>query len=202
MTVKHLVSALQIVFTPEQKRNLEMISYHITDVKLRDYIKYGIGYHHAGRAIDYLENNCHIIICSVTEGMIPETRQIIEETFRNGHLPVLVCTSTLAMGVNLPAHLIIIKSTKTYVNCEYRDYTEIAIQQMIGRAGRPQYDTNATAIILTTDEDKVSAKFRSIWIFQDLLYYYPSLKLLIEFSLNYEFLICMQLLSLLKLFKH
>lgn len=87
--------------------------------------------------------------------MIPETRHIVEEVFRNGHLPVLVTTSTLAMGVNLPAHLIIIKSTKTYVNCEFRDYTEIAIQQMIGRAGRPQFDTSATAIILTTEEDKV-----------------------------------------------
>lgn len=53
MTVKHLVSALQIMFTPDQKRNLEMISNHITDVKLRECIKYGIGYHHAGIAVNF-----------------------------------------------------------------------------------------------------------------------------------------------------
>lgn len=89
-------------------------------------------------------------------GLSSEIRHIIEEVFRQGHLPVLVSTSSLAMGVNLPAHLIIIKSTKTYENCEFRDYTEIAIQQMIGRAGRPQFDTSATAVILTTNQDKVS----------------------------------------------
>lgn len=44
------------------------------------------------------------------------------------------------------------------MNCEYRDYTDIAIQQMIGRAGRPQFDTSATALILTTEADKVSSK--------------------------------------------
>ncbi|KAJ1343260.1 hypothetical protein BSLG_002286 [Batrachochytrium salamandrivorans] len=47
-------------------------------------------------------------------------------------------TSTLAVGVNLPAHLVIIKGTSQYINGEYRDYSDIDLQQMIGRAGRPQ----------------------------------------------------------------
>ncbi|CAM5171748.1 unnamed protein product, partial [Natator depressus] len=58
-------------------------------------------------------------------------------------------TSTLAMGVNLPAHLVIIKSTMHYVGGMFQEYSETDILQMIGRAGRPQFDTTATAVILT-----------------------------------------------------
>ena len=52
-----------------------------------------------------------------------------------------VATSTLAMGVNLPAHLVIIKSTQHYVMGVYQEYSESEILQMIGRAGRPQVRT-------------------------------------------------------------
>jgi len=50
----------------------------------------------------------------------------------------VVSTSTLAMGVNLPAHLVVVKSTQLYVMGCYQEYTETQILQMIGRAGRPQ----------------------------------------------------------------
>ncbi|GAB1289931.1 Probable ATP-dependent DNA helicase HFM1 [Apodemus speciosus] len=60
-----------------------------------------------------------------------------------------VTTSTLAMGVNLPAHLVIIKSTMHYTGGMFEEYSETDILQMIGRAGRPQFDTTATAVIMT-----------------------------------------------------
>ena len=50
------------------------------------------------------------------------------------------------MGVNLPAHLVIIKSTQHYVMGLYQEYSETQILQMIGRAGRPQ--VNAIIVIL------------------------------------------------------
>jgi len=50
----------------------------------------------------------------------------------------VVSTSTLAMGVNLPAHLVVVKSTQLYVMGSYQEYNETQILQMIGRAGRPQ----------------------------------------------------------------
>ena len=42
------------------------------------------------------------------------------------------------MQVNLPAHLVIIKSTQQYADTGYVEYSELDILQMIGRAGRPQ----------------------------------------------------------------
>lgn len=66
-----------------------------------------------------------------------------------------VTTSTLAMGVNLPAHLVIVKCTKCYSDGGYKDYDEVSIFQMIGRAGRSQFDTSATVLILTSLQDKV-----------------------------------------------
>jgi ATP-dependent DNA helicase HFM1/MER3 len=66
-------------------------------------------------------------------------------------LPILVTTSTLAMGVNLPAHLVIIKATQQYIGGSYKDYTDTQILQMIGRAGRPQFDTSAVAVIMTRE---------------------------------------------------
>ena len=42
------------------------------------------------------------------------------------------------MGVNLPAHLVIVKSTQLYAMGGYQEYSETQVLQMIGRAGRPQ----------------------------------------------------------------
>lgn len=42
------------------------------------------------------------------------------------------------MGVNLPAHLVIIKSTAHYIKGMFQEYSQSEILQMIGRAGRPQ----------------------------------------------------------------
>lgn len=60
------------------------------------------------------------------------------------------------MGVNLPAHLVIIKSTQQYVGGVIQEYPEGQIIQMMGRAGRPQFDTTATAVIMTRDSTKVT----------------------------------------------
>lgn len=60
------------------------------------------------------------------------------------------------MGVNLPAHLVIIKSTQQYVGGDIQEYPEGQIIQMMGRAGRPQFDTTATAVIMTRDSTKVT----------------------------------------------
>lgn len=53
---------------------------------------------------------------------------------------VLICTATLAWGVNFPAHLVVIKGTEYYDGKQkrYVDMPITTVLQMMGRAGRPQ----------------------------------------------------------------
>ena len=47
-------------------------------------------------------------------GMVRPDRTLTEKLFADGLLRVLVCTATLAWGVNLPAHTVVIKGTQIY----------------------------------------------------------------------------------------
>lgn len=47
-------------------------------------------------------------------GMTRVDRTLVEDLFADRHIQVLVSTATLAWGVNLPAHTVIIKGTQVY----------------------------------------------------------------------------------------
>ena len=107
----------------------------VTDKDLKDLMPYGFGIHHAG--------------------MSRADRTSVEDLFAEGYLQVLVSTATLAWGVNLPAHTVIIKGTQIY-SPEKGSWVELSPQdvlQMLGRAGRPQYDTFGEGIIITTQSE-------------------------------------------------
>lgn len=121
-------------FLKEDSASREILQSHTELVKsndLKDLLPYGFAIHHAG----------------MTRG----DRQLVEDLFADGHVQVLVSTATLAWGVNLPAHTVIIKGTQIY-NPEKGAWTELSpldIMQMLGRAGRPQYDSYGEGIIIT-----------------------------------------------------
>ena len=77
-------------------------------------------------------------------------------THTHTHTQVLVATSTLAWGVNLPAHLVIIKGTEYFdgKTQHYVDFPITDVLQMMGRAGRPQFDANGVAVIFVQDTKK------------------------------------------------
>ncbi|CAA9987030.1 pre-mRNA-splicing helicase BRR2, putative [Plasmodium knowlesi strain H] len=103
----------------------------IVNEELKEILPFGFGIHHAG--------------------MKRTDRKLVEDLFSDRHLQVLVSTSTLAWGVNLPAHTVIIKGTSVY-NISVGDFDELSpmdILQMVGRSGRPQYDKSGKAIIIT-----------------------------------------------------
>uniref|UniRef100_A0A673G113 Probable ATP-dependent DNA helicase HFM1 n=1 Tax=Sinocyclocheilus rhinocerous TaxID=307959 RepID=A0A673G113_9TELE len=129
-----LAKDARFIMSLEHKQRLMKYANSLLDAKLRDLFICGIGYHHAGMDVS--------------------DRKLIEEAFTVGDLPVLFTTSTLAMGVNLPAHLVVIKSTLHYVGGACEEYSEADLLQMIGRAGRPQFDTTATAVIMTRSQTK------------------------------------------------
>jgi ATP-dependent DNA helicase HFM1/MER3 len=86
------------------------------DRELGRLVRSGISYHHAG-----LEYN---------------DRKNVESLFLNGITKIICSTSTLAMGVNLPAHMVIIKGTQTWAASSFKEYNESELLQMLGRAGR------------------------------------------------------------------
>ncbi|CAI7914180.1 unnamed protein product, partial [Closterium sp. NIES-54] len=107
-----------------------------SSAELKHTLQFGIGLHHAG----------------LTQG----DRSLVETLFAERKIQVLVCTSTLAWGVNLPAHLVVVKGTE-YFDGKQKRYVEMPITdvlQMMGRAGRPQFDNEAKAVILVHEPKK------------------------------------------------
>lgn len=129
--------------------------------KLQRVLFRGVAYHHAGLEI--------------------EDRRVVESAFSQGKIRALCATSTLAMGVNLPAHLVVIKGTKAWrgPGNGYQDLESATLVssnpgfrwlsvpflshfltcfklQMIGRAGRPGFDTEGTAVIMTDNLSKAA----------------------------------------------
>ncbi|CAK9438230.1 uncharacterized protein LODBEIA_P24840 [Lodderomyces beijingensis] len=101
----------------------------LKDGDLMGYARGGVGYHHAG--------------------LVYADRKQIESAFSSGEINYLCCTSTLAMGINLPAYLVIIKGTRCWSESTFQEYAETDILQMIGRAGRPQFEDEGVAVIMT-----------------------------------------------------
>lgn len=85
-------------------------------------------------------------------GMLRQDRSLVEKYFGDGLIKVLVCTATLAWGVNLPAHAVIIKGTEIYDSKQgsFVDLGILDVLQIFGRAGRPQFDTSGEGTIITT----------------------------------------------------
>lgn len=85
-------------------------------------------------------------------GMTRKDRLLVEGLFEHGHIKTLVSTSTLAWGVNLPAHAVIIKGTQVYSPEKGRwiELSPMDVMQMMGRAGRPQFDKFGEGFIITT----------------------------------------------------
>jgi ATP-dependent DNA helicase HFM1/MER3 len=64
---------------------------------------------------------------SFRSGLSQNDRTLIENLFRSSVLRVLVSTTTLALGVNLPAHLVVIKSTTHMVAGAFKELEEAQV---------------------------------------------------------------------------
>ncbi|XP_010528238.1 PREDICTED: DExH-box ATP-dependent RNA helicase DExH17 isoform X2 [Tarenaya hassleriana] len=118
----------------EQLDRLREASLACGDKQMQSYILLGVGYHNGG--------------------LSQKDRSLVEGLFLCGDVQVLCTTNTLAHGINLPAHTVIIKSTQHF-NKEkglYMEYDRSMILQMCGRAGRPPFDDTGMVIIMTRRE--------------------------------------------------
>ncbi|KAI0774394.1 Sec63-domain-containing protein [Fomes fomentarius] len=89
-------------------------------------------------------------------GMLRTDRNMMERMFEARAIKVLCCTATLAWGVNLPAHAVIIKGTQVYDSSKgaFTDLSVLDVLQVFGRAGRPGLETSGVGFICTS-EDKL-----------------------------------------------
>ncbi|HDN82977.1 MAG TPA: DEAD/DEAH box helicase, partial [Candidatus Altiarchaeales archaeon] len=102
--------------------------------KLASCVAKGVGFHHAG----------------ITNAQ----RMIIEDSFKDGSLKVIVSTPTLAAGVNLPSRVVIIYSLKRYDNFSSRYIAVMEYKQQAGRAGRPRYDNFGISYVLASSNSE------------------------------------------------
>ncbi|XP_003384429.2 PREDICTED: DNA polymerase theta-like [Amphimedon queenslandica] len=94
----------------------------------------GIAFHHAGLTLD--------------------EREIIEGGYRSTLIKILVCTSTLSSGVNLPARLVIIRTPIFHQSLiDVQSY-----RQMIGRAGRKGIDEEGESILFCKSSDRAKVQ--------------------------------------------
>lgn len=126
------------LFVKEGGATQEILREEVATVKnadLKDVLSFGFAIHHAG--------------------MARADRELVEDLFADGHIGVLCCTATLAWGVNLPAHAVIIKGTQIYDPSKGRwaELSPLDVLQMLGRAGRPQYDNEGEGIIMTAHSE-------------------------------------------------
>lgn len=122
------------LFAPDESKELGLAKRAMASSRnkqLNELFQYGIAMHHAG--------------------MLRTDRTLVERYFGEGLIKVLVCTATLAWGVNLPAHTVIIKGTEIYDSKRgsFVDLGILDVLQIFGRAGRPQFEDSGHGIIIT-----------------------------------------------------
>ena len=97
----------------------------------------GIGFHHGG--------------------LPQEIRRTMEESIANGAITILLCTNTLAEGVNLPIRTLVVHTFKRYN--EARQTTDFiqrrSIKNIIGRVGRAGKETRGR-IIFANEGDRTT----------------------------------------------
>ncbi|KAF2365724.1 DNA-directed DNA polymerase family A palm domain [Trinorchestia longiramus] len=95
-------------------------------------LQYGTAFHHAG--------------------LTTEERDIVEASYRSGIVRVLVATTTLSSGVNMPARRVLIRSP--YFGAG-RPLDPLAYHQMAGRAGRKGVDTQGECVLVCSSRKEL-----------------------------------------------
>ncbi|HVS34694.1 MAG TPA: DEAD/DEAH box helicase [Gemmataceae bacterium] len=101
--------------------------------KLKQMLRRGVGVHHAG--------------------LLPKYRRVVEKLFTSKLLTLVVCTETLAAGINLPARSVVLTSLVKGPRGKERLVDASTAHQIFGRAGRPQFDDRGFVYALAHEDD-------------------------------------------------
>jgi superfamily II DNA/RNA helicase len=108
--------------------------------KLKQILQRGIGVHHAG--------------------LLPKYRRVVEDLFERKLLPAVICTETLAAGINLPARSVVLTSLVKGPPGAMKLVEASTAHQIFGRAGRPQFDTAGYVYALAHEDDVKILRWR------------------------------------------
>lgn len=119
---------------------------------LSEYFSYIFG-------IDYLLTQASKFGFLYHHGDFPQNvREIIEDALRKNKIRFVICTNTLAEGVNLPIKTMVIHSTQRYDPNAKSRHSPLKIRDLknlIGRAGRAGKETKGLVIIPHEDDFKI-----------------------------------------------
>lgn len=105
---------------------------------------------------NYLLTQCAILGVLYHHGDFPQSiREIIEDSLREAKIRFVICTNTLAEGVNLPIKTMIVHSTKRFnpnVTGNYEPIKLRDLKNLVGRAGRAGRETKGMVIIPHEDD--------------------------------------------------
>ncbi len=108
--------------------------------KMKQMLHRGVGVHHAG--------------------LLPKYRRVVEDLFLRKLLACVICTETLASGINLPARSVVLGSLVKGPFAKERLIDASTAQQIFGRAGRPQYDDKGYVFALAHEDDVKILRWR------------------------------------------
>jgi helicase len=104
--------------------------------KLAKLIEKGVAFHHSG--------------------LVNEQRKIVEDSFRSGKIKVVCSTTTLSLGINMPAHTVLVRDTSRYSEMNGAEKLSVnEMTQLFGRAGRPKYDKEGRALLISKSKSEV-----------------------------------------------
>ncbi|MGC8699395.1 MAG: DEAD/DEAH box helicase [Candidatus Micrarchaeia archaeon] len=129
----------------EEKKELSEIGNNIKNVlgrptsqceKLAKVVERGVAFHHSG--------------------LVNEQRKIVEDSFRMGKIKAVCSTTTLSLGINMPAHTVVVRDTSRYNEFEGGEKLSVnEVTQLFGRAGRPKYDREGRALLIAKSKGEI-----------------------------------------------
>ena len=126
--------------SPELSDNLPSLIEYITvqfgeTYSLTLLLNYGIGYHH---------------------GDLPQDiRREMETAIQGGLITILICTSTLAEGVNLPIRTLVMHTIKRFNGAITSPIKNRSIKNIVGRVGRAGKETRGRIIFANNTERQI-----------------------------------------------
>ncbi len=142
-----------LLFVPEyeKKKLIEKLAHQEFDRKSsKGFRGQTIVFTNSRRNCELLASGLVIKAMPYHAGLSYHERKKVEEKFGKGELPVVVTTAALAAGVDFPASQVIFESLA--MGIEWLTVREF--QQMLGRAGRPDYHDLGKVVLLADPEKR------------------------------------------------